>query len=708
MSALSSPPIRRIRPNARKTVRAIAVAGLLCMAGIETRSAEPRAKLDESRDVSEMTLEQLLEVKVVSMSKKEEEWSRAPGAIHVISGDDIRRSGFSSLPEALRLSPGLHVARVDSHQWAISSRGFNDVFANKLLVMIDGRSVYTPLFSGVYWDVQDTFLEDIDRIEVIRGPGATLWGANAVNGVINVITKSARDTQGTVLQGGGGTEERVFGGVRYGGRAGPESDLFYRVYAKYFDRDASVLPDGSSADDRWRMQRGGFRLDWDVSDENSATFQGDVYAGTLGQQYRRLSPVPPFNTFLNNDDIDVSGGNLLGRWTHQFSSESELSLQSYYDRTTREAVLFQEDRDTFDFDFQHRFPVGERQEIMWGGGYRLTSDDVRNSFDVALQPHDRTSKQLFSAFIQDEIAVLPDRVSLTIGSKFEHNDFTGFEVQPSARLLWTPERRHTVWASVSRAVRTPSRAEADLRLNQPPVFPQGALFPPNPLAPGGSPTALSSIFGSDDFGSEELIAYELGYRIQPHDRLSFDLAVFYNDYDEIRGLQPGTPLFRFASGHPGVPPPHVALIIENPLAGETYGGEFSMTWHATDWWRIHAGYSLLEIQMHPDDGMDANAERNLETNSPHHQLFVRSSIDLPHNWQWDLGLRYVDELEGLGVDSYWVMDIRLAWQPFENLELAIVGLNLLDNQHPEFTPTVIATQQTEVQHSVYGIVTWRF
>src|SRR5947209_9123363 len=366
-------------------------------------------------DLTELPIETLLQMEVTTVSRKSEKLSQSPAAVSVITQDDIRRSGVTSIPEALRLVPGLEVARLDASQWAISARGFNDVFANKLLVLQDGRSIYTPLFSGVFWDVQGTMLEDIERIEVIRGPGATLWGANAVNGVINIITRSARDTQGLLITGGGGTEEHDFGGVRYGGKFSEHA--FFRIYGTYFNRDDSALPNGDDAHDGWQLGRGGFRLDWDVSEHNLLTLQFDLYRGTLHQVFGTFDPANPINfTRVVRDEIDLAGENLLGRWSHSFSSDSDLRLQLYYDRTERNTVIFKEDRDTFDIDFQHRFPLGRRHDVIWGGGYRVTGDQVGNSPTISLTPDSRTT-HLFSAFVQDEIALVPDRFRLTLGSK---------------------------------------------------------------------------------------------------------------------------------------------------------------------------------------------------------------------------------------------------------------------------------------------------
>jgi len=643
-------------------------------------------------DLTELSLEELMNIEVTSVSKKTEKLSKAAAAIFVITQEDIHRSGVTSIPEALRLAPGIEVARVDAHTWAISARGFNDVFANKLLVLLDGRSIYTPLFSGVFWDQQDTLLEDIERIEVIRGPGATLWGANAVNGVINIITKRARDTQGGLLTAGGGHEERSFGGVRYGGKLG--ENAYYRVYAKYFNRDDSELPDGHAANDAWQAGQGGFRLDWSPAQLHTFTVQGDFYDGSIAQTFVESSLLPPFQLTVP-DRFPIRGGNLLGRWSHTLSSTSEMRLQMYYDRTVRNMDIFQEDRHNFDLDFQHRFPLGGRHDIVWGLGYRLTSDDEGNTFSASLIPASRTT-HLVSAFVQDEIALLPDRLYVTLGSKFEHNDFTGFEIQPSGRLLWTPNDRHTVWAAISRAVRTPSRAEADVRLNQ-------LVLPPGTLSPG-APLTVAAFFGDHSMVAETLLAYELGYRVQPYERLSFDLALFYNVYNDLLTAEPRTPFLETSPS-----PPHLVLpfFAGNSLHGETYGAELAANWPLTEWWRLRALYSYLHVYLHTDQGSRATVSPAAQWSSPQHQFSLRSAMDLPGHLAFDLALRYVDSLVHLQVGSYTVLDVRLGWRPLQTLELAIVSQNLGAN-HIEFIPTFLNTQPTTVRPSVYGQITWRF
>lgn len=625
-------------------------------------------------ELKRLSIEELMNIEVTSVSKKEEKLSAAPAAIFVITQEDIRRAGVLSIPEALHMAPGLDVGRVDAHSWAVSARGFNDVFANKLLVLMDGRSVYTPLFSGVFWDVQDTMIEDIDRIEVIRGPGAALWGANAVNGVINIISKPAKDTQGWLATAGGGSEEQGFVGARYGGEL--QDGVHYRVYGKFFNQDDSTLAGGNNAEDRWRMGRGGFRIDWDGSQNNLLTLQGDGYFGDEQDLFAVPAAAPPFIEYVKSDS-DVAGGNILGRWTHTFADDSSLQLQMYYDRTLRDATIVREDRDTADIDLQHRFLLGQRQEIVWGLNYRVTADDLKGSTNVSLSPSQRTT-HLVSAFVQDEIDLVPDRLRLTLGSKFEHNDFTGFEIQPSARLLWTPRDRHTVWASVSRAVRTPSRAEDDVTLNPP-----------------GAPVGFATAQGQRSFDSEELLAYEIGYRVQPHARVSLDLAGFYNVYDRLRTAEPNGG-FTLASS------------LANRLEGETYGLEVAARWQVTDWWRLQPTYSLLQMELHRDANSQDSAAELAEGDSPQNQFSLRSSMDLPGRIELDCWLRYVDSLGNLNVPSYMTLDIRLGWRMSPNVEFAIVGQNLLENRHLEFKPSTISTQTTEIERSVYGKITIRF
>lgn len=656
--------------------------------------AFPQQPSPPTRDLTEVPVEKLMEIEVYSPAKRAEKLSESPAAISVLTQEDIHRSGATSIPEALRLAPGLDVAQVDGEQWAISARGFNDVFANKLLVLQDGRSVYTPLFSGVFWNVQDPFLPDVDRIEVIRGPGASLWGANAVNGVINIITKSARDTQGVLATAGGGTIERAFAGVRYGDTLG--QDVFFRVYGKYFDRAPSDSPNGGEAADSWQRAQGGFRLDWDTLEKsgNLLTLQGDIYGSSGNQVFNTYTPLnPPFySQTIHQDDYRTSGGNLLGRFTHQFSDRSDLALQVYYDRTVQDTVIVKEFRDTYDFDLQSHVGLGSWNDFVLGLGCRVSDAHTVDSPTISFTPN-RVSTKLFSAFAQDEITLVPNRLRLTLGGKLEHNDYTGFELQPSGRLLWTPAPGQTLWGAISRAMRTPSEAEEDVQLTETP-----------------SP-AVVTLYGNRDFQPEELLAYELGYRVEPLRNLSVDLTTFYNVYHDLRSQEFGfsPTLSPSAPPPPPFPPQFVPMHLENGLGGDTFGFELAPTWVVNSWWRLRPAYSLVKMQIHRSPGStDPTSKSFLEGSSPQQQASLRSSMDLPCHLSLDSTLRYVDRLPALQVSGYIALDLRVGWRPCEDFELAVVGQNLLQSHHTEFIPTFIGTQRTELPQSVYVQLTWYF
>jgi iron complex outermembrane recepter protein len=638
-------------------------------------------------ELFELDVEDLMNVKVTSVSKKLETYFDAPSAITVITQEDIRRSGLTSIPELLRLVPGLQVARINGSKWAISARGFNDEFANKLLVLIDGRTVYTPAFSGVHWDVQDVLLEDIERIEVIRGPGATLWGANAVNGVINVITKSARDTQGGLVTAAGGTEERASGGARYGGQIG--RNAYYRVYLKYFDRDGFEDRSGNDTPDDWHQARGGFRLDWARAEGESLRLQGDLYGGHSGQIVARSRLEPPFS-LLEEDDLDVGGGNLLARWERALSTTSSIAVQGYYDRTQRYGVQLDETRDVIDVEAQHRFRIGVPNEVVWGLGYRHTGDRFRNEFDVQFVPR-RRHDDLFAGFVQIERVLVPERLKLTAGTKLEHNDYTGFEVQPSARVSWTPHAGHAVWAAVSRAVRTPSRANSDLRVRL-------GAFP----GEGGVP-AVPTVLGNRSLDSETMLAYELGYRVRPFEHLFGDVAAFYNDYEDLTVAEPQEP---FLESDPQ--PLHVALPLrfESKMSGRAYGVELATTWTPTPSWRVIGSYSWFDLALH-SRAIDREGEA-VAGDAPHNQFQIRSILDLPHRFELDGALYYVDNLPSPVrlTPSYLRLDVRLGWRPRRDLELSLVGQNLTDSRHGEFK--TFAVQDSQIQRSLYGKITWRF
>ena len=625
-------------------------------------------------DLLSLSIEDLLQVEVTSVARRSQRLADAPAAVFVLTSEDIRRSGMLYVPDLLRLVPGLHVASIDSSTWAVTARGFNGQFANKLLVMIDGRSVYTPLFSGTYWDVQDLMIEDIERIEVVRGPGGSVWGANAVNGVINIITKEASQTQGLLVSGRAGDLDRN-ASLRFGGTLGENTHA--RAYVKGLQRDDFDDLAGFDAHDGWYQIRGGMRLDSRPTERDHLTLQGDLYDG-----------VSDLTTLTaTRDDSDVRGGNLLARWTHGFEdSTDEVQLQLYYDRTERTGTLLDEVRDNFDIELQHRFVPLAGHTVVWGGGYRFTTDDIDSSSTVVFSPSSRTV-HLGSLFLQYETALIENVLFLTLGSKFEYNDYTGFEIQPTGRLLWRPHERHSLWGAVSRAVRSPSRAENDVAL----------LIPvPNP------PPNFQQLRGQTSFDSEVLVAYELGYRAQPLDRVSFDIAAFYNDYDRLRSVEPTAPIVGFPA--PGLVT--VPALAANRLEASAWGVELSGSWEVLDFWKLTGGATFLDIEIHSSGSADPTAEGQAD-DSPESHFFVRSWLDLPCDLELDTTFFWVGPVDNQDVGEYGRLDVRLGWQPLPGLELSLVGQNLIDESHDEFGPS-FTQLPTSVPRSFYGMATWRW
>jgi|SRR5579862_2251912 len=674
-----------LRNYGAKLASIFAGALILGIGWRQAAAAETDATNALSTKLAGMSIEQLVNVEVVSINslfKKETRLDQAPAAASLVTSDDIRRLGITTIPEALRLVPGMDVARIDSHEWAISARGFDAQFANKLLILEDGRTIYGPAYGGVNWGMQDVMMEDLDRIEVIRGPGASLWGANAVNGVVNILSKSARDTQGFLVSSDGGTEDQPEVAVRYGGQLG--TNLYYRVYGKYFNRDGLVTSTGAEANDDWNSVQGGTRLDWEPSDESKFTFQGNYYNDIVHENQNVVLLTPPFGTNIVAQNHDY-GGYALGRWTRQFSESSALTLQTYYDHFRQQQVGSAETRDSFDFDGQYRLPIGERNDVIAGFQYYVTSDDFPPNFFLTWTPPVRND-ELFSAFVQDEITLVPERWSLTLGSKFEHNDYTGFEAEPNVRLLWTPADNQTVWAAVSRAVRTPSRYETGARVNYS-VFEQP-----------DSTITINRLLGNEDAQSEKLNAYELGYRIQPNKRLSFDLAGYYNQYDDLLRFVPGQ---SFLQGPIEILPQSV----KNSGSAETFGGELYAQWKPLDNWRLGASYSLLHVNLHPND-------RAFQGN-PQQMFKMNSYLDLTPNLEFNSALYYMDQqtaeagLSTATIPSYVRLDVGMVWRPMKWMEVGVWGQNLLQDRHAEF-PSLKSSVQTEVPREVLGKITLRF
>ena len=599
------------------------LAGWLAAAALSSPIAAQPATV--AANLADLSLEQLGNIVVLSVSRREESLAHAPASIYVITSDEIRRSGVTSLPEALRLAPNLQVARADANQYAISARGFNNVLANKLLVMIDGRVVYTPLFSGVFWEAQDTVLADIDRIEVISGPGATLWGANAVNGVINIITRPSAQTQGFLLAGGAGNLE-AGAAVRYGG-AMPNGG-HWRAYAKYYDRDNSDLEGGGPIRDASKRAQVGFRADW-TGTTDTVTVQGDAYRG-------RIDQAPSERT--------ADGANLMARWTRAFADGSSARVQAYWDYTHREhPQQFEEHLNTFDVEAQYGFTTGGH-DILVGGGVRYARDRVVNTLAQAFEPPDRTLRW-FNAFVQDRIELAPT-VALTLGAKVEHNVYTGAEFLPSARISWQPTQAHMLWAAASRAVRAPSRIDRDVFL------------------PGVPPFLL---IANDTFASEIANVYEIGYRSQPTPSLSYSITVFHHDYSRLRSIHPT------AAG----------LVFANAIEGHTTGVEAWGVWRVLPSWRVSAGVLAMRERYEVEAGSPDSGLPQLG-NDPSVQWQLRSTVDLPMNQEIDVAVRHVAALPNPTVPAYTALDARWAWRMRPGLEVSIVGQNLADPRHVEW------------------------
>ena len=555
--------------------------------------------------------------------------------------------------------------------------------AIKLLVLIDGRSVYTQLFGGAYWDVQDMLFEDIERIEVIRGPGGTLWGANAVNGVVNIITKKAQDTQGTLVTAGGGNWDKLNDGVRVGGNNG--NGLYWRISGKHFERGNEYAADG--AHDAWRMGRGGFRLDWDLDKHNTdkLTVLGNYYGGLEGQVFDEPLPFPPYLQRLI-DSIGVSGANVLARWKHVFDKESDWQLQIYFDRIFREMQqISRQQVNTLDIEFQHRFPLSKRHAFIWGLDCRQVHDYLpSDTFFMSFSPKQRTTN-LFSGFLQDEITLVEDRLFFTVGTKLERNSLCGFECQPSARLLWAPDQKHAVWAAISRAVRTPTRLEENGLANFGPV-----ATVPLPV--------FVRYMGNNDVKAQVLMAYEIGYRAQTTESFSWDITGYCNIYEDLVWGERGTPFIE--NTYIVVPFP-----IGNKWRAQTYGIEISGQWAVSERWRVSSWYGL--INLHLENTFNPLETSTISGSTPRNQARLQSSWDLGRDWEFDMVLRYVDTLPSLSVPAYLTMDLRLGWRPNENLEVALVGRNLLDNHHPEWGDEGFGYVSDEVRRTVFAQLTWR-
>ena len=632
--------------------RLIATAVLGCCA--QLAQADPQAP-----NFANLSLEELGNIEITSVSRKAEMLRDTPASVYVIRGDEIRRAGANSLPEALRLAPNLHVARVDARNYAVSARGFNNPFQNKLLVMIDGRTIYSPLFSGVFWDAHDLVMPDIERIEVISGPGATVWGANAVNGVINIITRSSERTLGGLVTAGGGNGHR-FGTARYGAEVG---DFSYRVYARSSRVDDLDTENGSISRTGMQRRAAGFRMDGQAFG-GEVTVQGDIYRGELHQAGTR--------------DIEIGGANLIGRLNRRLANGSELRVQAYIDETTRDQpTAFVEDLDTFDLDVQHTMRFSDRHTLVWGGGHRVARDDVRiNGRGFAFLPG-KLDLKWTNIYAQDEVRV-GERTRITAGLKLERNSYTGLETLPYLSVAFDASAGHLLWASAARAVRVPSRIDRDL------------YSPAVPAVVNGLPQY--AIAGGPDFQSEVARVLQLGYRGNPHAELSYALTLYYSDYDRLRTLEPN--------------PRGSGLVFMNKAEGHTYGAEFSATWDARHDLRFTLGHVMQKLHMHAKPGsMDSSASTRIATNDPSSWSLLRASWDVSPALELDLTARHVGALPRPVVPSYTAVDVRVGWEIRDDLELSVMAQNLFAPRHAEFGAPGV---RPVMDRALVGRLSWRF
>jgi len=620
--------------------------------------------------LKELTLEQLGNVEVTTVSKEPEQVWKTAAAVFVLTSDDIRRSGATSIPEALRLVPGVEVARIDSDQWAVGIRGTETNFSKGVLVLIDGRSVYTPLYAGVYWDVQDVVLEDVDRIEVIRGPGATIWGPNSADGVINIITKKASDTQGFLASTLGGNVDRFLSEARYGGTLG--DNLSYRVYGKGFIREPEHNSNGNDFDG-WHQERGGFRLDWNPSTHTDYMLEGDAYGGTSPAE---TGP----SSFVNV----VSGGDIVDRWRHTFENGSDIYLEAYFDRTIRSGLLYGETRNTIDIDFLHRFKVADHHQITYGFGLHWSPNRfIQKTPGVNVLPEVETD-YLHTGFAQDEIHLLNDKLSVIAGVKLEGNNFTGFDVQPTLRGLWNPNPHQSFWAAVTRAVTTPSRIEEGFQLT-------GEI--------SNNPPTYLLVSGNPNFKSETVLGYEGGYRQLLTPRLYIDLDVFHSNYDHLQSF--------------GVPTPigdTLTIYYENAIAGVTNGLEIAPSWTVKPWWKLSGSYSYVGIDFHADaPGSNISSTGSVPTyegSSPDHQVKIMSNFNIGKRFEFDQTYYHVSALPAQNVHAYQTMDGRFQWNIRKDFSFSVVGQNLFQPYHYEWGTGDPTESLIGIRRAAYLKLTW--
>lgn len=635
----------------------------------------PAQSQETPKDLGSKSIEELMNIEVTSPSKKTESLLEAPAAIFVVTGQDIVRGGFSSIPDALRMVPGLHVAQQSSHVWLVSARGFSSLFNAKMLVLVDGRLAYTPTFGGVWWDVQDPPMEDIDRIEVIRGPGGTLWGANAVNGVINIITKEPGKTQGVLVSSAAGVNEGYATRVRYGGTAGKR--FAYRIYGTGNYWLPSVNSSGTENYDTWSISQGGTKIEWNASEKDTVTFDGQGYSGRIRDTTDVFTPTAPA-TLVNVQSV-LKGGHLLGRWKHTFNDRSSTDVLGYCDWTARAITLWDEQRSTCDIEVQHNYSFTDRQALTWGGSILSTNLSSQTNFRFGISPPERRTTT-YGLFLQYDFALVPDKLHVIAGSKFDHNDFTGFEYQPQVRAVWTPRKSHAVWAAISRAVRTPTLAETGGKLRVSQV--------------STTPLVFLDFVSNPDSDSEVLHSYELGYRYASKQKFSFDATLYYNAYDKLLGpTTPGAPIINPAPFYIDVP-----LNYTNAGGGQTHGLEAYLQYKPMQRWTLSTGITELRGNSVPGLVVAASA------NDPRHIVTLGSKFDLTQRLNFDAAYYYYDVIAHM-LPPVNRVDIGLSTKPIHGFTFSAWGRNLQAGRHQEATSFLLPAR--EIRRSVAFKLIWQ-
>jgi len=717
LSSFSSKPIASTTatPISHAPFKLLLTSAYLCLlfGAASSHAANQTPNDSATAELLDFSIEQLVELDLSSITKSLGSRKQLPAAFYVVSSEDIRRLGATTIPEALRLVPGVHVAKIDGGRWSVSVRGFNSQLAETLLVLVDGRSVYTPLLSSTFWDQLDVMMEDIERIEVIRGPGASLWGSNAVNGVINIVTKSAQDTQGGLASSFYGNE-RYGGGMRYGFEAGDDAHLsVFARHSQYDDSKAgfSHIDAGDSA----QMSKAGFRYDKDFLGSDTLSIQGAAFAGDSNGAnqlfpHLRAPQVPsvqePFNIQLPTSE-EFYGHYVMARWQQRQSADSTTALRVYWDQHNRRspALDISYKVDSIDVDFQHNYRLNSMHYWVWGAGVRFNHNNYQPSLYIALSPKERTDR-IYSLFVQDEISLLPNRLKLTLGSKFEHNPVTQFEIQPNIGLSWSPSDTHTVWGSIARAVRTPNWIEQNVQF-------QGYLSPPldptQPVSPV-NPVALISINGNPRMTTEKLLAFQLGWRANWQRTFDTDLNLYYYNYDDVRSYNNGSlRMDTLFSGYVVLP-----IKIENYGFSKIYGGELSANWQVSDAWKLRASYSYSREEIGISDTSPSITYVTSAGNYPVNNASLWSQLQLASDWTLDLNWRFVGgksnsvfSYNTLPTKSYHELDARLAWQLSKDVEFALIGRNLLESVHFEAN-SYYQSIATGVQREVYFSVKWQF